>query len=102
MKKKTKMILGVLCYCLGVFFSIYVGGWLLLLKPINDLLTAYSMSTITLPLLVKCIIKIAFSTTFGGLVWCIGYIGYNYFKGTEDPDWRALEEKWKEKKNREN
>ena len=51
--------------------------------------------------MLKSIIKIAFSTTFGGLVWCIGYIGYNHFKGTEDPDWEAIEERWRQKHGKE-
>ena len=36
------------------------------------------------------VVKILFSTTLTGLIWCIGYIGYNHFKGTEDPDWDKL------------
>jgi hypothetical protein len=38
------------------------------------------------------VIKILFSTTITGLIWCLGYIAYNYFKGNEDPDWDAIEE----------
>ena len=29
---------------------------------------------------------------------CIGYIGYNFFKGNEDPDWEAIEQKIRDKK----
>ena len=47
---------------------------------------------LTLSLIIACAIKILFSTTLAGLIWCIGYIGYNHFKGTEDPDWEVLEE----------
>lgn len=97
MKKKWSMILGVICYALGIFCSIYVGGWLMLIKPIQGLLTAYTMKTLTFTFLLKSIVKIAFSSTFGGLVWCIGYIGYNFFRGTDDPDWNAIEEKFKTK-----
>lgn len=97
MKKKWSMILGVICYALGIFCSIYVGGWLMLIKPIQGLLTAYTLKTLTLSFLVKSIIKIAFSSTFGGLVWCIGYIFYNFFRGTDDPDWNAIEEKFRTK-----
>ena len=38
-----------------------------------------------------------FERRIAGLVWCIGYIGYNHFKGTEDPDWAAIEERWRAK-----
>lgn len=97
MKKKVSQILGVLCYALGIFFALYVGGWLMLIKPIHMLMDAFANNSLTLSLLLKSIIKIAFSTTFAGLVWCIGYIGYNHFKGTEDPDWAAIEERWRAK-----
>lgn len=98
MKKKWSKILGVICYALGVFCALYVGGWLMLIKPIQVLLAAFSGGTLTFTLLIYNIIIIALSTTFAGLVWCIGYIGYNFFKGTDDPDWEAIEKKWKEKK----
>lgn len=95
MKKKCNAMLGAFCYAAGVFCALYVGGWLMLLVPIKTLLTAFSAGNLTLTLLTKCIIKIAFSTTFGGFVWCLGYIGYNHFKGTEDPEWDEVEQKWK-------
>ena len=81
MKKKCDKLLGILCYALGILAALYVGGYHML----------------TLPLLLKSIIKIAFSTTFAGLVWCIGYIGYNFFKGNEDPDWAAIEARFRNK-----
>lgn len=101
MKKKCNKILGMLCYAAGIFFALYVGGWLMLIKPIHTIMIAFGAGSLTLSLLLKSIIKIAFSTTFGGLVWCIGYIGYNHFKGTEDPDWEAIEERWRQKHGKE-
>ena len=98
MKKFWRTILGRICYILGVFFALYVGGWLMLICPIKNLLDAFSTGTLTGPMLITNIIIIALSTTFAGLVWCIGYIGYNFFKGTEDPDWNELEAKISEKK----
>lgn len=80
MKKKCDKLLGILCYALGILAALYVGGYLMLIKPIHVI-----------------IIKIAFSTTFAGLVWCIGYIGYNFFKGDEDPDWAAIEARFRNK-----
>ena len=38
-------------------------------------------------------VKMIVSTTVAGLIWCIGYIAYNHFKGTEDPDWDELKAK---------
>lgn len=92
MKKKGSYLLAVLCYALGILASIYVGAWLMLIQPIHQLLSAFSSNELTFMLLVICIIKIALSTTFAGFVWCIGYIGYNHFKGKEDPEWDVMTE----------
>ena len=97
MKKKCDRLLGILCYALGILAALYVGGWLMLIKPIHVIIIAFGNDMLTLPLLLKSIIKIAFSTTFAGLVWCIGYIGYNFFKGNEDPDWAAIEARFRNK-----
>ena len=99
MKKKWRMTLGVLCYAMGIFCTLYVGGWLMLIVPINELIIAFQDKSLTFTMLIFDIVKIALSATFGGFVWCIGYIGYNHFKGTEDPDWEALEKKWRERKD---
>lgn len=101
MKKRWSKVLGVLCYTMGIFCALYVGGWLMLISPINTLITEFSSGELSLTVLIISIVKIALSATFGGFVWCIGYIGYNFFKGTEDPDWDALEKKWKEKRLKE-
>ena len=93
MKKKWNLLLGIICYTLGVFLTIYIGGWVMLIKPIRLLLTAFSAKTLTFTMLVNCIIKIALSTTVGGFLWCLGYIGFNHFRGTEEPDWENLEKK---------
>ena len=97
MKKKCDKLLGILCYALGILAALYVGGYLMLIKPIHVIIIAFGNDMLTLPLLLKSIIKIAFSTTFAGLVWCIGYIGYNLFKGNEDPDWAAIEARFRNK-----
>lgn len=90
MKKRWKVILAAACYIFGVFASIYIGGWLMLVKPVRLLMYAYGTGTLSVRLLVSCIVKIVLSTTVAGLVWCVGYIGCNYFKGTEDEYDRLL------------
>lgn len=84
MKEKWKMLMAIICYAAGVSASIYVGAWLMLLQPIHEVMTAFSEDSLTFAFLAVRIIKIVFSTTFAGLVWCIGYIGYNHFKGRND------------------
>lgn len=93
MKKRMKALAAQLCYLLGILGALYVGGWMMLLSPIHDLVSAFTTNNLSLPLVLICLLKILFSSTFAGLVWCIGYIGCNHFKGTDDPDWDLLEKK---------
>ena len=81
MKKKCNKLLGLLCYALGILAALYVGGYLILIKPIHVIIMAFGNDMLTLPLLLKSIIKIAFSTTFAGLVWCIGLHRLQLFQG---------------------
>ena len=97
MKRKVSNILAACCLILGSFFAIYVGGWVLLIKPIHTLITSFSKGSLDMNILIWSIIKIAFSMTFAGFVWCVGYVGYNHFIGSEDPDWEAIERERKKK-----
>lgn len=76
-----------ICYVLGIVGFLYVAGYMLMIQPIQELLNAFTTNTLTLNQLIINILKIALSTTIGGFVWCVGYIGFNHFKGTEDPNW---------------
>lgn len=91
MKKKCDRILSLVCYALGIFAAIYIGAYLMLLQPVQSLWTAFYQGGLTLSLVFASVVKIGLSTTCAGFVWCLGYIGYNYFKGTEDPDWETME-----------
>ncbi|MCI7323557.1 MAG: hypothetical protein MR508_09750 [Lachnospiraceae bacterium] len=97
MRKQWKRLMGFLCYGAGIVCSLYYGLWKLLVLPVGSLISAWMAGTITLTFVVACGIKILVSTTLAGLIWCIGYMGYNYFKGTDDPDWEAMEEHYREK-----
>lgn len=99
MKKKWSRLLAIICYTLGTFGSIYVGAWMMLLQPIHQLLSAFSDDELTLQMLIMGIIKITLSTTVAGTVFTVGYIGYNHFKGTDDPDWEEKEEKIEKQEN---
>ena len=89
--KKIRKALAILCLVAGGVLSIYVGGYLMLFRPIQTLISTFNEGTMTLHLLIVAIVKIALSATFAGFVWCVGYVGYNHFIGTEDPDWEAIE-----------
>lgn len=93
MKKQVNKMIGFVCYIIGVVCSVYFGLWKMLLIPLRMLYVAAVNGELSATLVIACAIKILFSTTMTGLIWCIGYIAYNHFKGAEDPDWEALEAK---------
>lgn len=90
MKKKIQQMLALICNALGTIAAVYVGGWLMFLQPLHVLYIAFGNGELSVRLVAVCAVKILLSATFAGLVWCIGYIGCNYFKGKEDPDWSIL------------
>ena len=98
MRKRAK-IRGTICYVLGIIGCVFVAGYLLLICPIHELVNAFIDDVLTFSILIKCIVKIALSTTVGGFVWCLGYAGYNYFQGTEDIDWDEIIARRTKKKN---
>lgn len=53
MKKKCDKLLGILCYALGILAALYVGGYLMLIKPIHVIIIAFGNDMLTLPLLLK-------------------------------------------------
>ena len=87
--------MAVLSYGMGIFLSIYVGGWVMLIQPLCLLINVISQGQCTTSVFVICAVKILLSATMSGLLWCLGYIGFNHFKGKEIPDWEALEEECK-------
>ena len=89
-KKKISMILGIICYAVGVIGALYVGGWLMFVKPICTCIGAIVSHSVTIALLVSTVVKAVLASTMAGLIWCIGYVGYNYFKGEDDPDWESI------------
>ena len=90
MKKNVQRILAMTRYLLGVLLALYYGGWKMFIKPIEKLIVVGMAGELTLTFVLANLFTILMSTTVAGFIFCIGYIGYNYFKGTEDPDWSLL------------
>lgn len=100
MNRKMKILLALMCYACGAFAAIYIGGWIMLFKPLRLLISSYCTGTLGISILIHCVFKIILSTTVGGLVWCIGYMGCNYFRGTEDEYDRLLAAEEEQRKKR--
>lgn len=93
MKKYIGWLMAWICYGLGIVAAAYYGLWVMLIYPFWTLVQAFTAGNLTFVLFLACAIKILLSLTLTGLIWCIGYIAYNYFRGNEDPDWEAMEQK---------
>ncbi len=94
MKKHINALLGFVCYTIGVIAAAYYGLWKMLVLPLHTLAVSFLAGDLNVTLLAVCVVKILFSTTMAGLIWCIGYIAYNHFKGTQDPDWETMEKEY--------
>lgn len=78
MNRHIRMILAFVIYVTGFAISIYVGGWVLLIKPVKGTLAAHALGTLTFPQFAIAILKCVSSLTVAGLIWCMGYIASNH------------------------
>ena len=84
MGRNIRMALSVAIYILGLAVSVFVGVWIMLLKPVKETIAAYSLGTLTLTQLLISVIKCISSMTVSGLIWCIGYIASNHIFDSRD------------------
>lgn len=84
MNRNIRMIISVAVYFIGLAIAIYVGGWLMLIKPIKRTIVAYTLGTLTLPQLVVTVVKCLCSLTVTGFIWCLGYIASNRVYDSRD------------------
>lgn len=84
MNRNLRILLSVAVYFFGFAASVYVGGWIMLLKPIRGTIAAYTLGTLTLSQLIVTIIKCIFSLTVAGFIWCVGYIVSNHIYDSRD------------------
>ena len=70
----ARAMAGGMCSLLGTLLAVYVGGWLMLLVPIKETITALMLGTLTKKLFFVTAVKCALSLTAAGAIWCAGYI----------------------------
>lgn len=68
------------CYAMGVLGWCYVGGWMILTKPVKGLLAAHMEGSLSLTVLFGALVQGFVYLSLAGAVWCIGYMLSNYFK----------------------
>ena len=84
MNRNLRILLSVAVYFFGSAASVYVGGWVMLLKPIRGTIAAYTLGTLALSQLIVTIIKCISSLTVAGFIWCVGYIASNHIYDSRD------------------
>ena len=71
MKKGIRKILAVTFGILGTALAIYVGGYLLLFRPMRHLLVGFAAGALTRSDLIISVIKIFFFFFSAGAIWCV-------------------------------
>lgn len=84
MNRNFRILAASAVYLIGFAVSIYVGGWLMLLKPLRSAIAAYTLGTLSLSQFIVTIIKCISSMTVAGFIWCIGYIASNHIYDSRD------------------
>lgn len=83
MKITWKTVASLLFYSLGVLGWCYIGGWMILTRPVRGLLLAHAAGSLTVGKLLTAFLQGFFYLSLAGGVWCIGYMLSNYFKDNE-------------------
>lgn len=84
MNRNFRIALAAAIYILGMAVAVYVGGWVMIIKPVRGTLAAYTMGTLTLPQFLVTVVKCFCSLTVAGLIWCMGYIASNHVFDSRD------------------
>ncbi|MGN0483028.1 MAG: hypothetical protein ACI4HI_05715 [Lachnospiraceae bacterium] len=80
----THKVLRFLIRLVSVILATYIGGWLMLARPLIGIYDAISSGTLVWSFFVRSLVKILFSTTVIGAIWCGGYIAAGYFRVYKD------------------
>ncbi len=80
----TRHLLVIVFDLIGTILALYVGGYLLFLRPIYRMVVAYRMGTLVLPGLLRGVIAVVMASTAGGGIWCVFDIIAGIFRDKED------------------
>lgn len=73
-REDFKIYIAVAVLISGIIASLYVGAWLMFIKPIIAACAAYDAGTLTGYIIGNTILKCVFSGVAGGIVFSIAYI----------------------------
>ena len=72
--KNTKSIISMVVLIIGFLLALYVGGWLMFLKPIIYAVAAFDAGTLTVTIIIWTIIKCILASFVGGIISYIGIL----------------------------
>ena len=80
MKFSWKTIIAAVCYLLGVLGWIYVGGFLVITKPVKGIILAQIGGHLSIAKVLLAVLQGFFYLSLAGGIWCVGYILSYHFK----------------------
>lgn len=80
MRFNWRMVVAAIFYALGFLGWAYVGGWMLLTKPVKGLILAHLAGKLTIIKCIGAVIQGFLLLSLAGGVWCVGYMLSNHFK----------------------
>ncbi len=83
MKVNWRAVVAVAFYALGILGWLYIGGWMILTRPVKGLILAHLAGNLSLWKLLIAVIQGFLYLSLAGGVWCVGYMLGNYFKENE-------------------
>lgn len=70
-----RIVLGILLFIVGIILALYVGGWLLFIKPIIACCMAFDAGTLTALMVGITVIKVICASAVAGIiVWLSGIV----------------------------
>lgn len=80
-RRYMRVAAGMACYLVGTILALYVGGWMMIFKPLEGTVMAYMAGTLTFKGVAVTLLKVILSTTAAGAIWSSGYILKQKFIG---------------------
>lgn len=79
MKITWRTLAALLFYALGILGWCYVGGWMIITKPVKGLIVAHMAGTLSIGKLIMALVQGFLYLSLAGGVWCVGYMLSSYF-----------------------
>lgn len=73
-RRYMRLMAGGAFSLLGTLLAIYIGGWIMILKPIQGTVGAFMTGGLTVSDVVGTLVKVVCAMPVAGAIWCCGYI----------------------------